>query len=139
MMKNHSSKTHLSIRKPLMTEDINTDSNFHPNLQRLQHNMQALRRRIAVEKSFGTAPTQLVDEEVSKNSPLHKIFNRNHHKPTMAQEGHSPVLVFDSLVMVLHSPVMVLHSPVMVLHSLVLVFTQSSYNFYTVQFYFFTE
>ena len=81
MMKNHSSKTHLSIRKPLMTEDINTDSNFHPNLQRLQHNMQALQRRIAVEKSFGTAPTQLVDEEVSKNSPLHKIFNRNHHKP----------------------------------------------------------
>ena len=81
MMKNHSSKTHLSIRKPLITEDINTDSNFHPNLQRLQHNMQALQRRIAVEKSFGTAPTQLVDEEVSKNSPLHKIFNRNHHKP----------------------------------------------------------
>ena len=39
---------------------------------------------------------------------------------TMAQEGHSPVLVFDS--------------PVMVLHSLVLVFTQSSFNFYTVQF-----
>ena len=33
----------------------------------------------------------------------------------MAQEGHSPVLVFDS--------------PVMVLHSLVLVFTQSSFNF----------
>ena len=29
-----------------------------------------------------------------------------------------------------------LHSPVMVLHSLVLVFTQSSFNFYTVQFYF---
>ena len=46
---------------------------------------------------------------------------------TMAQEGHSPVLVFDS-------PVMVLHSPVMVLHSLVLVFTQSSFNFYRVQF-----
>ena len=41
--------------------------------------------------------------------------------------------------MVLHSPVMVLHSPVMVLHSLVLVFTQSSFNFYTVQFYFFTQ
>ena len=39
---------------------------------------------------------------------------------TMAQEGHSPVLVFDS--------------PVMVLHSLVLVFIQSSFNFYTVQF-----
>ena len=36
----------------------------------------------------------------------------------MAQEGHSPVLVFDS--------------PVMVLHSLVLVFTQSSFNFYRV-------
>ena len=51
---------------------------------------------------------------------------------TIAQEGHSPVLVFDS-------PVMVLHSPVMVLHSLVLVFTQSSFNFYTVQFYFFTQ
>ena len=51
---------------------------------------------------------------------------------TMAQEGHSPVLVFDS-------PVMVLHSPVMVLHSLVLVFTQSSFNFYTLQFYFFTQ
>ena len=50
----------------------------------------------------------------------------------MAQEGHSPVLVFDS-------PVMVLHSPVMVLHSLVLVFTQSSFNFYTVQLYFFTQ
>ena len=50
----------------------------------------------------------------------------------MAQEGHSPVLVFDS-------PVVVLHSPVMVLHSLVLVFTQSSFNFYTVQFYFFTQ
>ena len=47
----------------------------------------------------------------------------------MDQEGHSPVLVFDS-------PVVVLHSPVMVLHSLVLVFTQSSFNFYTVQFYF---
>ena len=64
----------------------------------------------------------------------------------MAQEGHSPVLAFDS--------------PVMVLHSLVLVFTQSSFNFYrvnnndkfikitikkssfnfyTVQFYFFTQ
>ena len=40
----------------------------------------------------------------------------------MAQEGHSPVLVFDSLVMVLYN--------------LVLVFTQSSFNFYTVQFYF---
>ena len=53
-------------------------------------------------------------------------------KTTMAQEGHSPVLVFDSLVMVLHSLVMVLHS-------LVLVFTQSSFNFYTVQFYFFTQ
>ena len=39
---------------------------------------------------------------------------------TMAQDGHSPVLVFDSLVMVLHS--------------LVLVFTQSSFNFYRVQF-----
>ena len=51
---------------------------------------------------------------------------------TMAQEGHSPVLVFDSPVMVLHSPVMVLHSPV-------LVFTQSSFNFYTVQFCFFTQ
>ena len=50
---------------------------------------------------------------------------------TMAQEGHSPVLVFDSSVVVLHSPVMVLHS-------LVLVFTQSSFNFYTVQFYFYT-
>ena len=44
---------------------------------------------------------------------------------TIAQEGHSPVLVFDS--------------PVMVLHSLVLVFTQSSFNFHTVQFYFFTQ
>ena len=53
-------------------------------------------------------------------------------RATMAQESHSPVLVFDS-------PVMVLHSPVMVLHSLVLVFTQSSFNFYTVQFYFFTQ
>ena len=41
--------------------------------------------------------------------------------------------------MVLHSPVMVLHSPVMVLNSLVLVFTQSSFNFYTVQLYFFTQ
>ena len=50
----------------------------------------------------------------------------------MAQEGHSPVLVFDSSVVVLHSPVMVLHS-------LVLVFTQSSFIFYTVQFYFFTQ
>ena len=40
----------------------------------------------------------------------------------MAQEGQSPVLVFDS--------------PVMVLHSLVLVFTQSSFNFYRVQFWF---
>ena len=29
---------------------------------------------------------------------------------TMAQEGHSPVLVFGSPVMVLHSPVVVLHS-----------------------------
>ena len=47
------------------------------------------------------------------------------HKSTMAQEGCSPVLVFDS--------------PVMVLHSLVLVFTQSRFNFYTVQFYFFTQ
>ena len=53
-------------------------------------------------------------------------------KSTMAQEGHSPVLVLDS-------PVMVLHSPVMVLHNLVLVFTQSSFNFYTVQFDFFTQ
>ena len=40
----------------------------------------------------------------------------------MAQEGQSPVLVFDS--------------PVMVLRSLVLVFTQSSFNFYRVQFWF---
>ena len=39
-----------------MTADINTDSPFHPNLQGLQHNMQALQRQIAVEKSFGTAP-----------------------------------------------------------------------------------
>ena len=45
-------------------------------------------------------------------------------------------MILHSPVMVLHSPVMVLHSPVMVLHSLVLVFTQSSFNFYTVQFYF---
>ena len=37
----------------------------------------------------------------------------------MAQEGHSPVLVFDS--------------PVVVLHSLILFFTQSSFNFYRVQ------
>ena len=66
---------------------------------------------------------------------------------TMAQEGHSPVLVFDSPVMVLHSPVMVLHSLVLVftqssfifLHSPVLIFTQSSFNFYTVQFYFLTQ
>ena len=43
----------------------------------------------------------------------------------MAQEGHSSVLVFDS--------------PVMVLHSLVLFFTQSSFDFYTVQFYFITQ
>ena len=54
----------------------------------------------------------------------------NYQRTTMAQEGHSPVLVFDS-------PVMGLHSPVMVLHSLVLIFTQSSVNFYTVQFCFF--
>ena len=53
--------------------------------------------------------------------------------------GSQSSIVFDSPVMVLHSPVMVLHSPVMVLHSLVLVFTQSSFNFYTVQFYFFTQ
>ena len=39
---------------------------------------------------------------------------------TMAQEGESPVLVFNS--------------PVMVLYNLVLVFTQSSFNFYRAQF-----
>ena len=39
-------------------------------------------------------------------------------RATMAQESHSPVLVFDSPVMVLHSPV--------------LIFIQSSFNFYTV-------
>ena len=66
-------------------------------------------------------------------SNIIKLFSQNSEVLlTMAQEGHSPVLVFDS-------PVMVLHSPVMVLHSLVLVFTQSSFNFYTVQFYFFTQ
>ena len=32
-----------------------------------------------------------------------------------------------------------LHSPVMVLQSPVLIFTESSFNFYTVQFYFFTQ
>ena len=58
---------------------------------------------------------------------LSRVIKR---QTTMAQEGHSPVLVFDSSVVVLHSPVMVLHS-------LVLIFTQSSFNFYTVQFYFF--
>ena len=30
----HSSKPYLSIKKPLMTPDINTDSTFQPNLQR---------------------------------------------------------------------------------------------------------
>ena len=55
----------------------------------------------------------LVTFETSQSS-----FSSN----TMTQEGHSPVLVFDSAVMVLHSPVMVLHS-------LVLVFTQSSFIF----------
>ena len=48
-----------------------------------------------------------------------KCYRVEHlRKLTMAQEGHSPVLVFDS--------------PVMVLHSLVLGFTQSSFNFYRV-------
>ena len=41
----HSSKPHLSIKKSLMTPDINTDSTFQPNLQRSQHNLQALRKR----------------------------------------------------------------------------------------------
>ena len=50
----------------------------------------------------------------------------------MAQEGHSPVLVFDSSVLVLHSPVMVLHS-------LVLFFTQSSFIFTQSSFIFFTQ
>ena len=59
---------------------------------------------------------------------------------TMAQEGHSPVLVFDSPVMVLHSLVLVFtQSSFIFLHSPVLIFTQSSFNFYTVQFYFFTQ
>ena len=60
-----------------------------------------------------------------KFSKKKKKNSRGIPKFTMAQEGHSPVLVFDSLVMVLHS--------------LVLVFTQSSFNFYTVQFYFVTR
>ena len=66
------------------------------------------------------------------NTPLGQSEHAYYLSNTMAQEGHSPVLVFDSSVMVLHSPVMVLHS-------LILVFTQSSFNFYTVQFYFFTQ
>lgn len=36
--------------------------------------MQALQRRIAVEKSFSTTPT---DEEFPNNSLLHKVFKRN--------------------------------------------------------------
>ena len=47
----------------------------------------------------------------------------------MAQESHSPVLVFDSPVMVLHSPVMVLHSPVLIFIQSSLIFTQSSFIF----------
>ena len=50
----------------------------------------------------------------------------------MAQESHSPVLVFDS-------PVMVLHSPVFIFIQSSLIFIQSSFIFfYTVQFYFYT-
>ena len=44
---------------------------------------------------------------------FHFINRKRRNFTTMAQEGHSPV---------------------MVLHSLVLVFTQSSFNFYRVQF-----
>ena len=57
----------------------------------------------------------------------------------MAQEGHSPVLIFDSPVMVLHSLVLIFtqSSFIFFLHSPVLNFTQSSFNFYTIQFYFF--
>ena len=61
-------------------------------------------------------------------------------RATMAQESHSPVLVFDS-------PVMVLHSPVFIFIQSSLIFIQSSFIFlhspvlflhgqYTVQFYF---
>ena len=81
----------LSIRKPLMTADINTYPPFHPNLQSSQHNLQALQKIIAVEKSSGTPPPpppysknvatnvgrnllKILDEEFPKNSPLHKIL-----------------------------------------------------------------
>ena len=54
----------------------------------------------------------------------------------MAQEGHSPVLVFDSLVMVLHSLVLVFtQSSFILLHGPVLISLQSPVLFfYTVQF-----
>ena len=57
--------------------------------------------------------------KISRWVPLYQL---SFPQFTMAQEGQSPVLVFDS--------------PVMVLHSLVLVFTESSFNFYRVQFWF---
>ena len=58
----------------------------------------------------------------------------------MAQESHSPVLVFDSPVMVLHSPVFIFIQSSLILNSLVLFFLHSPVLFlhgqYTVQFYF---
>lgn len=85
----HSSKPHLSIKKSLMTPDINTDSTFQPNLQRSQHNLQALQKR---GDFFGTSPPphsknvatnvernvlKIFDEEFPKNVPIHQIFTRN--------------------------------------------------------------
>ena len=50
----------------------------------------------------------------------------------MAQESHSPVLVFDS-------PVMVLHSPVFIFIQSSLIFIQSSFIFFTQSSFIFTR
>ena len=48
----------------------------------------------------------------------------------MAQESHSPVLVFDSPVMVLHSPVFIfIQSSLIFIQSSFIFFTQSSFIF----------
>ena len=53
-------------------------------------------------------------------------------RATMAQESHSPVLVFDS-------PVMVLHSPVFIFIQSSLIFIQSSFIFFTQSSFIFTR
>ena len=87
----HSSKPHLSIKKPLMTPDINTDSTFQPNLQQSQHNLQALQKRGEfsgttppppphsknVAANVGRNVLKIFDEEFPKNIPIHQIFTRN--------------------------------------------------------------